>query len=67
MKILTASFRAREDGTITSHYRAQEMTGQDVPVMLRKIRDDIDAELALIEGCPAVRAARAQQSGAPSA
>lgn len=56
MKILTASFRARDDGTITSHYRAQHMTGDDVPVMLRAIRDDINKELEMVENCPAVRA-----------
>lgn len=56
MKILTAMFRARDDGTVSSHFRAQGMTGEEVPKMLRAIRTDLDAELALVESCPAVRA-----------
>lgn len=56
MKILTAMLRARDDGTVSSHYRAQGMTGEDVPKMLRAIRDDINKELELVENCPAVRA-----------
>lgn len=55
MKILTATLRARDDGTVSSHYRAQHMSGDDVPKLLRAIRDDIDKELALVETCPAVR------------
>lgn len=55
MKILTAMFRARSDGTVTSHYRAQEMTGEDVLPMLLKVRADLDAEIALVQNCPAVR------------
>ncbi len=53
MKILTAMFRAREDGTVSSHYRAQHMSGEDVPGMLKAIRDDIDKELHIIANCPA--------------
>lgn len=56
MKILTAMFRARDDGTITSHFRAQNMTGDDVLPMLKKVRADLDTEIALVENCPAVRA-----------
>jgi len=56
MKILTAAFRVRDDGTVTSRYRAQHMTGEDVPKMLRAIRDDLNAELEMVENCPAVHA-----------
>jgi len=56
MKILTANFRARDDGTVTSHFRAQHMAGDDVLPMLLQIRSELDAEIALVENCPAVRA-----------
>lgn len=57
MKILTANFRVRGDSDepVTSHYRAQHMTGEDVLPMLRRLRADLDAEIALVEQCPAVR------------
>jgi hypothetical protein len=54
MKILTAMFRARDDGTVMSNYRAQ-CEADDVPKLLRAIRDDIDAELEKISRCPARR------------
>jgi hypothetical protein len=61
MKILTAMFRARSDGTVTSHFRAQDMAGEDVLPMLEKVRADLDAEIALVRNCPAVRAKYAAQ------
>lgn len=55
MKILTAMFRTRGDGTVTSHFRSQHMTGEDVLPMLLEIRNELNAEIALVETCPAVR------------
>lgn len=56
MKILTAMFRTRGDGTVTSHFRAQHMTGEDVLPMLLDVRKELDAEIKMVEQCPAVRA-----------
>ena len=54
-KRLSVVLEATGNGQVTSHFNAYEMEGSDVPGMLKDCISELQAELALVEQCPANR------------
>ena len=52
-KRLKVTIEATGDGNVSSHFEAFDMTGHDVPGMLRDCINELEAEYALVNKCPA--------------